>query len=170
MRVFEKAKKEHTDLLLTERQQLVFQARSEHLGGKVGGWYRSGVKIFTQTGAVKAHDCLQLCRPAGDYVFHGIFKRPRTQAAFMKLLRALREIGRTTCDTANNPATEENNLKALKKMKFRVVEALCDYEKNMPHTELARIIHIIVHFADIIHRWNNVRNFWAFFSERYISA
>ena len=85
----------------------------------------------------------------------------------MGVLTVLREIHNTTCDVSKDPIEEAENLTGLQRLKMKVIKALCYFAKYMPKTEQARIIHVIIHFPDLIHRWNNVRNYWAYFNERY---
>jgi hypothetical protein len=44
---------------------------------------------------------------------------------------------------------------------------VCICERDLPKTEMAcLLLHVLIHFPDLIHRWNHVRNFWTFFGER----
>jgi hypothetical protein len=65
----------------------------------------------------------------------------------------------------NSPAVSENR-ETIDQFKLKVVETLCKCESAFPVTELAVVLHIILHVPDSIYRWNNIRNFWAFFGER----
>ena len=52
-------------------------------------------------------------------------------------------------------------------VKERVTILVCEYERYFPRSEVCRVSHIMLHVTDMVHRWNNVRNFWCFLTERY---
>jgi len=52
------------------------------------------------------------------------------------------------------------------RLKRELILALTRYELVMPQSEMTYMPHLAMHLADALHRWNSVRNYWAFFSER----
>jgi hypothetical protein len=83
--------------------------------------------------------------------------------AVLALIEACRRIIKIT-----SPAESENR-DGLDLLQVQVIEALCLCEAELPATELSVLFHTLVHATDGIYRWNNVRNYWCFFSERSIN-
>jgi len=135
--------------------------RSLSLGGK-SGWIRNNLEVFKHKGVLTAHDWYLIVQSAGDYLLHDIFPDDTPK---VECLLALREAC-NQCVMAT-AAFDSANRQDIDKVKQTVIEALCEVEALFPKTELAVMFHALVHIPDSIHRWNNVRNFWAFFGERY---
>ena len=53
-------------------------------------------------------------------------------------------------------------------LKLKLVEAACTMERHIPETELSIWLHETMHLCDLIHRWNSVRNWWCFLTERFV--
>ena len=53
-------------------------------------------------------------------------------------------------------------------IKTNLILALCSIEATFPASELSYFVHEIVHLADFLFRWNNVRNYWCFVCERFV--
>ena len=56
----------------------------------------------------------------------------------------------------------------MRELRRRCVLALALMDRDVPETEAAIVLHIILHVPETIQRWNSVRNTWAFHPERYI--
>jgi hypothetical protein len=100
---------------------------------------------------------------AGDYLFCDLFPGDVKK---VECLMALKEA--CTLCMSTNSAFDSENRDVIDKVKKTVIEALCVAEAMFPKTELAVMFHVLMHIPDGIHRWNNVRNFWSFFGERFI--
>ena len=136
-------------------------ARGRSLAGEPS-WIRSNVEIYSHGGNLTAHDWLQVIQSAGDYILAGLFPNlPDRMEAIHALLGACSKILRATS------AEDSNNREELDALKLEIVLALCHCEAEFPKTEMAVMFHILLHVPDAIYRWNNVRNFWSFFGERY---
>ena len=138
----------------------IIDKRSVSLGGQTG-WMRGNMKLFKGTSAFKAHDWYVLVQFAADYVLHDMFPEdPEKTACLLQFKDACNLLIESTS------AEDSVNRETIDDVKLRVIEALCNVERLFPKTELAIIFHIMVHVPDLIFRWNNIRNFWAFFGER----
>jgi len=135
--------------------------RSVSLGGQ-SGWVRNNLEVFKHKGVLSAHDWYLLVQSAGDYLLHGIFP---DDAKKVECLMGLKE----ACNLciSSTSAFDSENRQVIDKVKMTVIEALCEVEAQFPKTELAVMFHVLIHIPDSVYRWNNVRNFWAFFGERY---
>ena len=110
---------------------------------------------------VKAAQCRRLLWHAGDYVFYDLFGD--MQASVEAWHDILRTVETSTADFKNEDAYEE-----MANLKMKVAEALTKYEKAYPPQCHCIVAHEVMHIPDCIYRWNSVRNFWAFHSERYV--
>lgn len=143
-------------------KEAVLDRRSLALAGEPT-WVRSGLKLYSKGSDLNAHDWIQLVQSAGDYLLRGLYPLyPRYEAALLQL--------RDACNLIINfesPVDEEDREGAtVAELKLKVVEAMCELASVIPETELAPMLHIILHVPDCIHKWNSVRNFWSFFIER----
>lgn len=137
-------------------------ARGRSLAGEPS-WIRSNVEIYSHGANLTAHDWLQVVQSAGDYVLANLFPDyPHRMEAIHALLAVCSKILRATS------AVDSNNREDLDALKLEVVVALCHCEAAFPRTEMAVMFHILLHVPDAIYKWNNVRNFWSFFGERFV--
>jgi hypothetical protein len=142
--------------------------RTFELGGE-NAWIRGNLKNFQRTGSVIAHDWMKIVEDAEGYIFHGIFDDDpdgeNMAEALSGLMSALRAAMLVNCDADcyNDEDSQDCPCVALTK---EIRRALVIFEREFPLTEMAINLHQILHVPEEIHRWNNVRNYWAFFSER----
>ena len=116
----------------------------------------------------KVADWLTFQRTCVDYCFYGVVPE-RCREAFFAMVNALNDIMDVTADYDNDAEDKQENLQDCQELQVRVVRALVLFENSFPRTELCTCIHWIVHLAaDLIPRWNNVRNFWCFLTERFV--
>ena len=145
---------------LPKAMKAAVDRRSVNLGGQVG-WIRNNLQLFKHTSTLTSHDWYLLVQGAGDYILYNIFPdSPRKVECLMALKNAC-----NLCLSVTSACVSENR-DELAKVKLPVIEALCNVERYLPKTELAIILHILLHIPDAIYRWNSARNFWAFFGER----
>ena len=134
--------------------------RSLNLGGQ-SGWVRNNLEVFNHKSVLTSHDWYLLCQSAGDYLLYDIFP---DDAKKLECLQGLQDAC-NLCIAATS-AYDSENRQVIDQVKLTVIEALCKVEALFPKTELAVMFHVLAHIPDAIYRWNNVRNFWAFFGER----
>jgi hypothetical protein len=154
----------HTFILqhnIIEPPQVIDQ-RSVHLGGS-SRWIRNNLEVFKHKSVLTAHDWFLLVQSAGDYLLYDLFPGDVQKVACLMGLKEACNL----CLSANS-AFDSENREAIDKVKKTVIEALCVAEAMFPKTELAVMFHVLMHIPDGIYRWNNVRNFWSFFGERFI--
>ena len=125
---------------------------------------RKGLRPMKWTGSAKCADFAKLCEEGpGDFMYKESL--PASIAPAVKnLLKLLQLLKSVTCDV-NDPLAEAG----LAATKAQVTLMVCEYERFFPRTEVCRVSHIMLHVCDIVHRWNNVRNYWCFLTERYVA-
>jgi hypothetical protein len=140
--------------------------RAKHLKG-FPGWCRAAATPFQRAGSNKCHDWKMLLQWSAGYVLHDIVP-VHMRRAFFGLLAVLTKILDATSDVDMDE--EDSQDPVLEALKLEAVLALIDVEETFPLTDVGPItMHIIPHVVEAIFRWNSVRNFWAFFTERYVS-
>jgi hypothetical protein len=87
-------------------------------------------------------------------------------AAFERFADYLVTIFSSMSDVASTAAGEQVRSKRTADLSLQSVEVLCELERYLPCTRFTPCLHNIKHFPQSIHRWNNVRNYWAFSMER----
>jgi hypothetical protein len=74
-----------------------------------------------------------------------------------------------SCDyNAHDEEKSEEAQDRCMALKKRLVLALCELERCLPESEFSIFLHEVVHVADFLFRWNNVRNYWCFITERFV--
>ena len=122
---------------------------------------RKGLRPFKYTGAAKCADLSKLLETGpGDYVFTNSLPKGVGKSV-KRLLELLRLVKTANCDV-DDPNAED----LLSSLKGKVIILLCEYERYFPRSEICRVSHILIHVMDMVHRWNNVRNYWCFLTER----
>lgn len=139
-----------------------FDKRVDELAGQIPDWIRGSMKPMQHTGTLKAIDTMRLMGPCADYLFHGLFD-PARVSALLALLAMLRKVRDAGADY-----TDPNALLSCRALRTDVAAGLAKFEKDFPPVVHALIVHLIVHIPDCIYRWNSVRNWWAFATERYV--
>ena len=138
-------------------------ARAQSLGG-VPDWCRPAAAPFSRQSSCKSHDWKQLLQWSAGYVLHGVVPA-QMEEAFFGMVNVLSKILEATSNM--QPGEEDSRDTALEALKMETVRAMIAMEATVPMTDSAPIVfHIIPHVIDGIYRWNSVRNFWAFFTER----
>jgi hypothetical protein len=134
---------------------------SYSLGGTAG--FLPRVKLMHNTGRLKGGDIKRLCMGALPYLFANRLANKVNQNA----LDAMIEIHRITLEMDCNADDESiNHERVLKQRQKRMAELMCTYERGAPRSELPILTHEFVHVPEQVYEWNNVRNYWVFFSER----
>jgi hypothetical protein len=124
---------------------------------------RKGMKPFKWTGSTKCADYTKIIEEGpGDFIFKNSLP-PAIATPVQRLLELLRLLKSASCDV-DDPDAEG----LLRLLKAKVIDLVCHYERYFPRSEICRVSHITLHVIDMVHRWNNVRNFWCFLTERYL--
>ena len=102
------------------------------------------------------------------YVLYGVGRAPWREA-LLQLTEALCAVLDGSCDyDPDDPTENAEKLARCGALKKRLVLAMCAVEKAFPETEMSIFFHECVHIADFLYRWNNVRNYWCFVTERFV--
>ena len=114
----------------------------------------------------KAADWLDFLRTCIPYVLGNIGPiHPRE--SYTAMIDALNAILDATADY--DPADPNDTaLDETRRLHLKAVEALCLLERDFPETELSIFVHEILHVPEFVYRWNGVRNYWCFASERFV--
>ena len=120
-------------------------------------------RIMHNTGALKGHDVKMLCMGSLPYLFGGRLPGDKEQTALDAIFEALELALRMTCDVDD---TSKDYASDIAKHTTRMTELICTFEAGAPQSELCVLVHELLHIPRAGVRWNNVRNFWVFFSER----
>ena len=139
--------------------------RNKLLSG-VQDWCNASSTPFHRASSCKSHDWKQLLQWSAGYVLDGLLP-PHIEEAFFGLVEVVNKLLEANSNVRAGEEYERDE--GLEQLKLTVVKALVALEECVPMTDRGPIIfHIIPHVVDSIYRWNSVRNFWAFFTERYI--
>ena len=152
---------QHAAWKLTPAKQDQIDARVAATHAVRAGYVRSTLRPFNLRGSIKGANCLRMMTEAGLYWSHDMLP-PVQQAAWDAGLRMMTELHNATCDYDDPTAVV-----SLRALKLKTTRALVKWAHSFPETEHAVIIHEIVHMCDHIFRWNKVRNYWCFVTERW---
>jgi hypothetical protein len=153
---------------LNDNQRSQFDGRALILANLAPNWVRANVPPMQRTGSLKAHDLYLYVTTAMEYITHGFIPPGNPTRGFFGMLKALRALLQENSDHQEDPQAQADAAKKIENLNLLVVEGLCDFEKGCPKISLCMLAHLIVHIPSCIHRWNSVRNFWAFLTERYM--
>ena len=165
VKLYAKTKLELEGAIIPEHLRNIADTRNRLLSG-VSGWVRPAATPFARQSSCKCHDWKQLLQWTAGYVLHDVLPTQFEQA-FFDLAGVLGKLLEATGDI--ELGEEYSDDKVLEALKEESIRALMAVEATVPLTDVGPIVfHIIPHVVDAIYRWNSVRNFWAFFTERYI--
>ena len=101
-----------------------------------------------------------------EYFLKLVYEDP-IAGALQTFLSVLQKLLLTTCNTDDDSSSVDRaNRRNTSNLQTEVAMALAVVEQQLPISLLVYIVHSLVHIPQHIYRWNNVRNYWAFFSER----
>jgi hypothetical protein len=126
------------------------------------------VPFKTIAGARKPNtaDWLTFLRTCVPYVM-GDTGPPQPRVAFKAMTEALNAILDATADFDPDDENDES-VDETRALHLQVIEALCLMERDFPLSELSIFVHEILHVPEFVFRWNSVRNFWCFTTERFV--
>lgn len=87
--------------------------------------------------------------------------------AYMAMITILNDLLDATADI-DDDTDEDQALAESRSLHMKAIEALCLLERDFPLTELSIFVHEILHVPEFIYRWNAVRNYWCFATERFV--
>ena len=123
---------------------------------------RANLAPSAQTGSIKGADCLKFVTEAGRYWYNETLPPPQ-QRTWENGLKFIKDLLHATCD-----ADDPEAVPTIRALKLATIRALCQWSRDVPKTAHAIIIHELLHICDMVYRWNNVRNFWCFLTERFV--
>lgn len=85
----------------------------------------------------------------------------------MAMITILNDLLDATADV-DDDTDEDQALAESRSLHMKAIEALCLLERDFPLTELSIFVHEILHVPEFIYRWNSVRNYWCFATERFV--
>ena len=152
---------------LTRAQLATINRRSNALGGEQN-WMPGDMNFITKSFRLKAVDFVRLSKGAMSYLFDGIFDGPETERqkqAFESFNDSLRLCLTTHFNADGLPLTFTTKQRAAALME-QVTESLSLLEMCSFLIIFDRLMHILLHVPMAMVKWNAVRNFWCFPSEK----
>jgi hypothetical protein len=162
--VWERSALASTHIQLSQAQKNLVQSRFYQMLGK-GKFGHTGKGVFEGRNQMLTSDWLHLLETCDLYIFYGIFPEPQASAyfGFTGIFRLLLQL------EFNIDEPEVEAQARLAAVKLDITERLCMFECHWPQYMFSGpVVHNLVHFADLVYKWNNVRNYWCFFNERFI--
>ena len=154
---------------LSTANKNIADQRCRRLGG-YPKWLPRTLAIFAWTKSMKAVDLVHLVESGLDYILEDLYPNEDIATTVQLLTETLRILLSATSDCQEDDASEANAFAKQQALKLTIIQNLSEIELFLPETELSEHLHDLIHFPDLIFRWNSVRNFWAFFSERLLAA
>jgi hypothetical protein len=146
---------------LPAKAQTLVNARGSAL--QLPKWIPKGLKVLHRS--YKCVTYMTLSRStAWHYLLGGLFP-PGQAEALSALIDFLGLIHVTDCDILETPSRADRVTK-MRALKAKAIKTLLLFEREFPKTLLVVCMHNLLHFPDMIGRWSNARNYWAFFMER----
>jgi hypothetical protein len=128
------------------------------------------VPFKTSDGALKPNsaDWLSLIRTGMPYAY-GDMGDSVTRETVNRLVDLLNLLLDATADydPDDEDANEASQIKC-RNLRLKAIEGLSCMERDFPETELSPFVHEILHVSEFVYRWNNVRNYWCFVTERFV--
>jgi hypothetical protein len=68
----------------------------------------------------------------------------------------------------DDPTSHASIVETCRVLRKQAVDTLCYFERDFPASELSPFIHELLHVSEFVYRWNAVRNYWCFVTERFV--
>lgn len=151
---------------LTQVQQDTVDDRLQEFAKGTGNFIAERTRIMQFTTRYKCDTWNHIVQ-SGVYMHlvKGLLPPPE-YSAFEKLCDFMVDMYSATSDHSSTMAGEQKRAECTKARELKSIEILCELERVLPCTRFVPTTHNIMHFARSIHRWNGVRNYWAFPMER----
>jgi hypothetical protein len=145
------------------KQRRVLDARSLGLG--LAGNFDS---LFSKTHRMKAASFKRLADGPAFLIFRDVYTND-IGIAFQALLEIMYKILHLTCD-ADGAVHTEATKRRVSRFQQEIAVAFVKLEEELPAMFFDISLHVLIHLPQCIFRWNHVRNFWCFASERFIGV
>jgi hypothetical protein len=146
---------------LTKELRDILDARSLGLGlaGK-------NTPLFDKTHRMKAVSFKRLSDGPAFLIFRDVYNDDQEKkTAFLSFLDIIYRVLHTTCDVDDQEPTRAHK-KVISDFKTATAVCLVLLEAELPAMFFDILLHELLHIPESIGRWNHVRNYWAFASER----
>jgi len=149
---------------ISPEKQTTVDARFSRLHGLIKVFGRQDKTVFQKKSSMITSDWTHFLQYADLYAFHGIFDEPYNTAYFQ-----FTGIFRTLLDCiCNTDQSKEEAKQSMELLETSIAESLTQFERVWPSCLFGGpAIHSIIHYPRHILRYNNVRNYWCYFNERY---
>jgi hypothetical protein len=153
---------DHRAWKLAKHQQTTIDKRGDAL--HMTGWLPTDLRVMSKT--YKVTEYLNLTRSgAWHYLFAGMGFTKGMKEAMASVIEFMADVCVMDCDIVTTPDATERR-RQMRALKARAAKTLQLLEREFPRTQLVVCFHNFLHISDMMLRWNNVRNYWAFFLER----
>jgi hypothetical protein len=147
---------------LDNKMRAVLDKRSLGLG--LSGKHTT---LFGKTHRMKAVAFKRLSDGPACLIFRDVYDDdPEKKKAFLAFLDIIYRVLHTTCDVDDQAPTRAHKTK-ISEFKTDTAVCLVLLEAELPPMFFDILLHELLHIPESIARWNHVRNYWAFASERY---
>jgi hypothetical protein len=159
--VYEKNKRDHAAIVslqaLWKVSETVFTQADELLANIKGplGWFRKGLAPGTRTGNMKCADWHMYILYCAEIHLSQMLSATH-YAVVLNLITALKQVMDDTFDLDTADA-----------LQLQVIEALCDFERVLPQSELVIVLHLVIHLVAQCKKWGPLRVGWMYAFERY---
>jgi hypothetical protein len=175
LKYYEEVVKKVKATAVSKKTRDLLDDRCAYLAGD-SKWMPNGMRIMQNTGRLKSIDSIRMVLGPIFYLLGDLYldednPRPEIQKTLNGVLEAMHQCLTMHCDAVDSSGltvSVDSRRRAMGARKIFIVERLCDFEAYFPDSELSPVNHDLIHVPNSVYRWNSVRNFWAFFNERYI--
>ena len=166
-------------------QDLV-DTRAENISTGIRGFLSRTTAPMRRPGRLKSGQIERIAKRSMAYIFKDILvlqesedqrielnpdpERPRQQAqlALDSLVSLCSDMLRWKSDYKSDTPGHRAKMDGLRaQRKVRAIEVVVNMETWWPKSEMTISVHQLIHLADAVDEWNHVRNYWAFFLERF---
>jgi hypothetical protein len=124
--------------------------------------------LFAKTFRMKAVSFKRLADGPAFLIFRDVYNT-EIRTAFQALLEIMYKILHFTCD-ADGAVHTDATIRKANLFKNQIALAFVLLEEELPAMFFDIQLHVLIHLPHCILRWNHVRNFWCFASERFIGV
>jgi hypothetical protein len=119
------------------------------------GWFRKGLAPGTRTGNMKCADWHMYILYCAELHLSQMLSAAQ-YAVVVNLITVLKQVMDDTFDLDTADA-----------LQLEVIEALCDFERALPKSELVIVLHLVIHLVAQCKKWGPLRVGWMYAFERY---
>jgi hypothetical protein len=159
--MYEKKKKANADMValqaLWKKSEDQMTQADELIANRKGplGWFRKGMAPGTRTGNMKCADWHMYILYCADLHLSQLLSDEH-YAVVVRLITALKQVMDDTFDLDTADA-----------LQLEIIEAMCDWERALPKSELVIVFHLVIHLVAQCKKWGPLRVGWMYAFERY---